>query len=140
MSMETLRNYRAELESVRDMIVGGDAFMIYKMMVRLSEGEIAFSCTQLEYVLKLSSGFNVARHMARTQGETVNAEVINKSIRPNITTLATINKMLEKVEHVLAVREKIEMSLMFSFFSVFYAMLCIWLEKKWEEWLLGGSQ
>ena len=139
--METLRNYRAELESVRDMIVGGDALMVYKMMTNLSKEEIAFSCVQLEQVLISSSAYtNLTKLMEKEMDPSTLEYTINEKIRPNITTLSTINKMMEKVEHVLAVREKIEMSLMFSFFSVFYAMLCIWLEKKWEEWLLDGSQ
>ena len=53
-------------------------------------------------------------------------DFIHRFVRPNIVTLSTVNKMLEEVEHAMAAREKLEITVLVTLLTAVYSALT-WL-------------
>ena len=120
MPLVQLRNHRAELESARDIIVNGDEYMVWKLLRDATSGQLQFSCKALQDCLNICSGRQFCDEVMERQCDEDDfflRDFINQFIRPNMVTLGTINKMLEEVEQVIHTREKIHITLLFSFWT-----------------------
>eukprot|EP01043_Picozoa_sp_COSAG02_P072611 COSAG02_NODE_13758_length_1353_cov_1.669059_2_plen_112_part_00 len=53
----------------------------------------------------------------------LDADYINRHIRPSILTLSIINKLLEEVAHETAKQEKLEVTLILSFLTGLYTLV-----------------
>ena len=63
MSSSQLRKHRAELLSVRDILVHGDAWMVCKLLA----AENSYTCTALRHVLEASSGYKFLHKERRAE-------------------------------------------------------------------------
>jgi hypothetical protein len=63
MSSSQLRKHRAELLSVRDILVHGDAWMVCKLLA----AENSYTCTALQHVLEASSGYKFLHKERRVE-------------------------------------------------------------------------
>eukprot|EP01045_Picozoa_sp_COSAG04_P000262 COSAG04_NODE_5_length_50521_cov_24.772639_39_plen_168_part_00 len=131
-SIKTLRDHRAELMAVRDIIVDGHAWTVYKLL-RDVDG-LQYSCALLQEVLRNCSGYQVIREELDDQFDeaTIDADYINKNIRPSILTLSIINKLLGEVEHETAKKEKLEVTLILSFLTGLYTLVHWFFTELWD--------
>eukprot|EP01045_Picozoa_sp_COSAG04_P037334 COSAG04_NODE_9489_length_859_cov_1.318421_1_plen_158_part_01 len=106
--IKALRDHRAELMAVRDIIVDGHAWTVYKLLRDVDELEC--SCDLLQVVLRGTSGYRRIKAGEVNQAY-LNADYIDRYIRPSILTLSIIKKLLGEVEHETAKKEKLEVTL-----------------------------
>lgn len=135
-SFQTLRHDRAELMAVRDIIVSGDAWTVYKLVNELDRHK--YSCEALKQLIRDCRGYSRLRSEMSPQDESklndaaLAPAFINEHIRPSVITLAGVNQMLEQLGHVTEKKKALEISVILSILTGIYATLNWYVTEIWD--------